>query len=124
MASRVPSAGAPPSFSDEYAAQLTAAPRKLEAVYSYPYQNHATMEPMNTTAFYTADKCEVWVPTQNGEAALAATSEAAGLPHVTLEIRQAGGHDPVAERLAAIPEVLEAHTITGAGAEDTILHVP
>ena len=34
---------------------------------------------------------------------------------VTLEIRQAGGHDPVAERLAAIPEVLEAHTITGPG---------
>ena len=34
---------------------------------------------------------------------------------VTLEIRQAGGHDPVAERLAAVPEVLEVHTITGAG---------
>jgi DNA-binding Lrp family transcriptional regulator len=34
---------------------------------------------------------------------------------VTLEIRQAGGHDPVAERLAAIPEVLEVHTVTGAG---------
>jgi DNA-binding Lrp family transcriptional regulator len=34
---------------------------------------------------------------------------------VTLEIRQAGGHDPVAERLAAIPEVLEAHTVTGPG---------
>jgi DNA-binding Lrp family transcriptional regulator len=34
---------------------------------------------------------------------------------VTLEIRQAGGHDPVAERLAAIPEVLEVHTITGSG---------
>ena len=34
---------------------------------------------------------------------------------ITLEIRQAGGHDPVAERLAAIAEVLEAHTITGAG---------
>src|SRR6185437_6239286 len=34
---------------------------------------------------------------------------------VTLEIRQAGGHDPVASRLAAIAEVLEAHTITGAG---------
>ena len=33
---------------------------------------------------------------------------------VTLEIRQAGGHDPVAARLAAIPEVLEVHTITGA----------
>jgi len=32
---------------------------------------------------------------------------------VTLEIRQAGGHDPVAERLALIPEILEVHTITG-----------
>ncbi|RAY14361.1 Lrp/AsnC family transcriptional regulator [Actinomadura craniellae] len=32
---------------------------------------------------------------------------------VTLQIRQPGGHDPVAERLARIPEVLEAHTITG-----------
>ena len=34
---------------------------------------------------------------------------------ITLEIRQFGGHDPVAERLAAIPEVLEVHTITGPG---------
>ncbi|GLZ10034.1 AsnC family transcriptional regulator [Actinomadura sp. NBRC 104425] len=34
---------------------------------------------------------------------------------VTLQIRQPGGHDPVAERLAAIPEVIEAHTITGPG---------
>jgi DNA-binding Lrp family transcriptional regulator len=34
---------------------------------------------------------------------------------VTLEIRQAGGHDPVAAKLALIAEVLEAHTITGQG---------
>ena len=34
---------------------------------------------------------------------------------VTLEIRQVGGHEPVADRLADIPEVLEVHTITGAG---------
>ena len=34
---------------------------------------------------------------------------------VTLEIRQAGGHDPVADRLADIPEVLQVHTITGTG---------
>jgi DNA-binding Lrp family transcriptional regulator len=31
----------------------------------------------------------------------------------TLEIRQKGGHDAVAEHLAGIPEVLEAYTITG-----------
>jgi DNA-binding Lrp family transcriptional regulator len=34
---------------------------------------------------------------------------------VTLEIRQVQGHDPLAQRLAAIPEVLEIHTITGTG---------
>jgi DNA-binding Lrp family transcriptional regulator len=34
---------------------------------------------------------------------------------VTLEISQAHGHDAVAAHLAAIPEVLEAHTITGTG---------
>lgn len=34
---------------------------------------------------------------------------------LTLEIRQGVGHDTVAEHLAAIPEVLEAFTITGAG---------
>jgi DNA-binding Lrp family transcriptional regulator len=32
---------------------------------------------------------------------------------VTLQIRQVSGHDPVADQLAAIPEVLEVHTITG-----------
>lgn len=52
----------------------------ITATYAFPYQNHATMEPMNATARWTAEKCEVWVPTQNGEASLAAAAEAAGLP--------------------------------------------
>jgi DNA-binding Lrp family transcriptional regulator len=34
---------------------------------------------------------------------------------VTLEISQRYGHDPVAAHLSEIPEVLEAHTITGSG---------
>ncbi len=34
---------------------------------------------------------------------------------VTLEISQRLGHDPVTRHLANIPEVLEAHTITGDG---------
>jgi isoquinoline 1-oxidoreductase beta subunit len=61
-------------------AALAGAAKKVEAVYNYPYQNHATMEPMNATALYTADKCEVWCGTQNGEAAFAAVLEASGLP--------------------------------------------
>ncbi len=59
---------------------LKGAVKTIEATYAYPYQNHATMEPMNATARWTSDRCEVWCPTQNGEAALEATAEAAGLP--------------------------------------------
>jgi isoquinoline 1-oxidoreductase beta subunit len=65
---------------------LATAARKVEAVYSVPYQNHATMEPMNATAKWTPELCEVWTPTQNGEAALAATAEAAGLPPAKCEV--------------------------------------
>ncbi|MGQ9367282.1 molybdopterin cofactor-binding domain-containing protein [Azospirillum sp. ST 5-10] len=61
-------------------AALAAAARTVEATYAYPYQHHATMEPMNATARWTEDRCEVWCPTQNGEAALAAAADAAGLP--------------------------------------------
>jgi isoquinoline 1-oxidoreductase beta subunit len=60
--------------------------RRIEAVYSYPHQNHATMEPMNAIARYTPERCEVWTPTQNGEAALAATAEASGLPASRCEV--------------------------------------
>ncbi|HEY0686357.1 MAG TPA: molybdopterin cofactor-binding domain-containing protein [Steroidobacter sp.] len=65
---------------------LAGAKKTISAVYAYPYQNHATMEPMNATALYTPQKCEVWVPTQNGEASLAAAAEAAGLPVEQCEV--------------------------------------
>jgi isoquinoline 1-oxidoreductase subunit beta len=67
-------------------AALASAAKKVEAVYSYPYQHHVTMEPQNATARYTPDKCEVWCSTQNGEAALATTSEACGLPLAKCEV--------------------------------------
>src|SRR6187397_3261226 len=50
------------------------------------WQHHVTMEPMNATARYTADKCEVWCGTQNGEAALAAAADAAELPVAKCEV--------------------------------------
>ena len=61
-------------------AALASAAKKVEAIYAYPYQNHAPMEPMNTTALWTADGCQVWAPTQNAETALAVAAAAAGLP--------------------------------------------
>jgi len=65
---------------------IASAARRVEAVYAYPHQNHACMEPMNAVARFTADRCEVWTPTQNGEAALAAASEASGLPAAKCEV--------------------------------------
>ncbi|WP_398484282.1 molybdopterin cofactor-binding domain-containing protein [Tardiphaga sp.] len=67
-------------------AAIAGAAKKVEAVYAYPYQNHATMEPMNAVALYTADKCEVWTGTQNGEAVFAAVVEASGLPSDKCEV--------------------------------------
>jgi len=60
-------------------AAIASAAKTVEAVYNYPYQNHAAMEPLNATALYTPDKCEVWCGTQNGEAAFAAVLEVSGL---------------------------------------------
>ncbi len=67
-------------------AAMARSARTLDAVYSYPFQNHATMETMNATVRYTPERCEVWTPTQNGEAALAAASEASGLPPAQCEV--------------------------------------
>ncbi|MEH2510078.1 isoquinoline 1-oxidoreductase beta subunit [Nitrobacteraceae bacterium AZCC 1564] len=67
-------------------AAIANAAKTVEAVYSYPYQNHAAMEPLNATALYTPDKCEVWTGTQNGEAVFAAVTEASGLPADKCEV--------------------------------------
>ncbi len=61
-------------------AGLSGAVKRIEATYFYPWQNHAPMEPMNATARYTPERCEVWVPTQDGEASFAAVLAASGLP--------------------------------------------
>jgi isoquinoline 1-oxidoreductase beta subunit len=67
-------------------AGLSGAAKKVVAEYSYPYQNHACMEPLNATALYTPDKCEVWCGTQNGQLAFAAALEASGLPASKVEV--------------------------------------
>jgi isoquinoline 1-oxidoreductase beta subunit len=96
-------------------AALASAARRIEAVYSYPHQNHATMETMNATARWTPERCEVWTPTQNGEAALAATAEAAGLKPAQCEVyklhlgggfgRRGAVHDWVRQAVAIAKEM-------------------
>lgn len=60
--------------------------------YNMPFQNHAPMEPMNATAIWNTgrggESCEVWCPTQNGEAAHAALVEASGLKTEQCEVHK------------------------------------
>lgn len=79
---------APGNKQGDASATLASAARTVEAVYSYPHLSHAPLEPMNATARWTPERCEVWVPTQNAEASLAATAEAAGLPAAQCEVYQ------------------------------------
>ena len=70
----------PGNWGGDVAAAFSDSETQIESVYKCPSQNHAPMEPMNATALLTKDRCEIWCPTQNGEAALAAASAASGLP--------------------------------------------
>ena len=67
---------------------IQGAAKKVEAVYSTPFLAHACMEPMNATVKLSADKAEVWVPSQNVEASLAALSEASGVPLAKCDVHR------------------------------------
>lgn len=67
-------------------AQLQGAARVIEADYGTPFQNHAPMEPLSATVQWTAQRCDVWAPTQVAESALATVAEAAELPIAACEV--------------------------------------
>ena len=72
---------------------LATAPKKISAVYEFPYLAHAPMEPLNCVVDLQADACTVWAGTQFqtvDQGAIAATS---GLKpaQVTLHTMMAGG---------------------------------
>ena len=72
----------------DVATAFAAADKKLEATYGTPFLNHATLEPMNATARVDGDRVEVWVPTQNGDASLAAAAEAGGVPLANVKVNK------------------------------------
>jgi isoquinoline 1-oxidoreductase beta subunit len=84
--------------------------KQIEAVYSTPFLAHSPLEPNNCTALITADKAEIWVPSQNAEASLAVLSESSGLPLEKCEVyitdlggafgRRGGQQDYVAQAVA------------------------
>jgi len=89
---------------------IAASAKQIEAVYSTPFLAHSPLEPNNCTALITANKAEVWVPSQNAEASLAVLSESSGLPLEKCEVyitdlggafgRRGGQQDYVAQAVA------------------------
>jgi isoquinoline 1-oxidoreductase beta subunit len=72
----------------ELADGFARAVRRIEAEYSVPFLAHATLEPQNCTAHITGNGAEIWAPTQNGEASLAAAAHALGIPSTNIKLHK------------------------------------
>ena len=59
---------------------LEEAAKKVEATYYVPMVAHATMEPMNCTAWFRPDRCDIWAPTQGQTGAQMTAAKIADLP--------------------------------------------
>jgi isoquinoline 1-oxidoreductase subunit beta len=60
-------------------AALSAAAKKIEATYEFPFAAHATMEPMNCTVHIRPDGAEAWIPTQAPQWAQEIIAKVSGL---------------------------------------------
>ena len=73
--------------------KLAAAPKKINAVYEFPYLAHAPMEPLNCVVDLKPDACTIWAGSQFQTMDQAAAAKTAGLKpeQVTLHTMMAGG---------------------------------
>ena len=84
-------AGAKVKSSD--VSKLASAPKKISAVYEFPYLAHAPMEPLNCVVDLTATSCTIWTGTQfpGGDQAAAAAAAGLKVEQVTVNTMMAGG---------------------------------
>ena len=67
---------------------LGAAVKTISAEYAFPYQAHAPLEPINATAVWTPERCEIWASTQDAGAMLDVIVDASGLPASRCEVHR------------------------------------
>ncbi|WP_420583389.1 molybdopterin cofactor-binding domain-containing protein [Reichenbachiella sp.] len=60
--------------------------REIEATYINPHQAHALMEPMNATAHYDGDKCQIWVGAQNASSVVLNVAKAVDISEDKIEV--------------------------------------
>lgn len=66
--------------------------KTVEGMYTFGFVYHATLEPMNTTAWYqkgpAGDKLELWAPVQISDSARKAAADAVGVPQPNAKLNQ------------------------------------
>jgi isoquinoline 1-oxidoreductase subunit beta len=107
---------------------MTGATRIFEAIYETPYLSHSPMEPMNATVSLQPDRLDVWVGTQDAEAALKAAARVSGLKPEQVYIHAAflgGGfgrrdaNDEIAQAIAIAKAVNRPVKLIWTREEDT-----
>jgi isoquinoline 1-oxidoreductase subunit beta len=107
---------------------MSGAARTFEAIYETPYLSHSPMEPMNATVNLQPDRLDVWVGTQDAEAALHAAASASGLKPEQVYIHNAflgGGfgrrdaNDEIAQAIAIAKVVKRPVKLIWTREEDT-----
>jgi isoquinoline 1-oxidoreductase beta subunit len=75
------------------AAAFKSAAKTVEATYSYPFLNHATLEPQNTTAKFDNGKLEIWTTSQapGGGRQLVAHQLGIAESDITIHLVRTGG---------------------------------
>ena len=77
----------------DVAAAFASAAKVVEAAYSYPYLNHATLEPQGCTAWARDDGIEIWTTSQTPGSGQELVAKTLNIPKVKLKINlvRAGG---------------------------------
>ena len=66
--------------------QLAASDEMVETEFSFPLVAHMTMEPMNCTAWFKGESCEIWAPCQNPKDARTSAAKTLGLDRSKVKV--------------------------------------
>ncbi len=102
----------------------------VDSTYTYPFLAHATLEPMNATAWPHDGIMEIWIPSQGPDRAAAAVSPVIGMPEDKILVhgtRVGGGfgrrgRNDFTSEAAAIAKVMNAPVKLTWSREDDFAH--
>ena len=95
---------------------ISTASKAVEAIYSAPYQAHATMEPSGCTAQVKSDRVDVWLGTQDPEGALRTSAKLTGVAPENVHVHNCflgGGFGTRGSRSEVIQAIEVAKTLSG-----------